>query len=150
MAGRNGKQGKNKGHENLKLGMWKPGQSGNPKGLAPGTKTAPARTFTEICRQYLSEPIAAGDDRTRAEVLATAMYAKGLKGDTRAASVILDRIDPALKRVEVSGVAADAGRGMLDRLLQATVLPVARFDSYAISIHSNGHSQNENGTNGKC
>lgn len=129
------------------LNPWKKGQSGNPKGMTPGTKTAPARTFTEICRQYLSEPIAEGDHRTRAEVLATAMYSKGLKGDTRAASVILDRIDPAIKKIEMTGVVADVGSAMLDRLLMSTVLPIQQVEILRPQL--DGHSQNGNGSNGK-
>lgn len=127
---------------------WKKGQSGNPTGNPPGIKTAPARTFTEICRQYLSESIAPGDDRTRAEVLATAMYAKSLKGDTRAASVILDRVDPALKKIEVTGVVADQGNAMLDRLMHAQQLPVQQYaTSFVVPVNRTNGQANGNGHN---
>jgi hypothetical protein len=72
---------------------WPKGVSGNPKG-ASGGKIIP-RTFTEICREYLAAPITEGDSRTRLEALVMAIYSQGMKGNHRAASVILDRIDPA-------------------------------------------------------
>lgn len=145
------KQGKSKREENLKKGFWKPGQSGNPKGLKPGTKTAPGRSFTELAKFYLEQDDPDQPARTRAERLLESIYRNAdEEGDTKAAAIILDRVDPALKKIEVTGVAADAGRGMLDRLLQSTVLPVVPQPGVSIPapIHTNGHSANGNGTNG--
>jgi len=99
------------------------GVSGNPAGSTPGHKIVP-RTFTEICRAYLDGPISAANPRTRAEALATALYIQGMKGNTKAVGHILDRVDPALRRVAIEGVPAVEGNAMLERMLQSTSLPV--------------------------
>lgn len=139
---------KDKRLANLKP-RWKPGESGNLKGMPPGTKTAP-KTFTELAKKYLDECDPNEPLRTRAERIIAAMYAAWEDGDQKAGALILDRVDPALKKIEVTGVAADHGSAMLDRLMKAQQLPVQPTVTQIVMplalprLNGNGHA-NGNG-----
>ena len=128
------------------LKPWKPGESGNPKGMSKGTKTAP-KNFTDLAKKYLDDCDPNDPLRTRAERIIESMYAAWEAGDMKAAALILDRVDPAIKKLEVTGVAAEQGNQMLDRLLQSTMLPIVSFDVTSIAVPVNG-TISTNGTNG--
>ena len=63
---------------------FKPGQSGNPKGRA---KNPP--DLKELLANLLSKPV--DEQRTAAEAILQAMYDRALKGDTKAADLLLNR-----------------------------------------------------------
>lgn len=80
---------------------WVKGQSGNPKGRPPK-----AVCLTSILQDYLAEhsddPRAQG--KTRAELLAMALWSQAMKGNGVAIKEIFQRIDgPVKEKLEVTG-----------------------------------------------
>lgn len=63
---------------------FKPGKSGNPKGRP---KAPP--DLKELLANMLSKPV--DQQRTAAEAILQAMYERALKGDTKAADLLLNR-----------------------------------------------------------
>lgn len=128
-------KGKGRGQHREGLIPFTPGVSGNPKGMTKGTIIAP-KTFTQICQVYGSE-IDPETGKTNLQSLRDALWEHAKKGDSRAASLILDRIDPALKKIEIQGITADHGKEILNRLLRTTVLPtiaVSVVESHRVTI----------------
>ncbi len=72
------------GNGNLK--PWKPGQTGNPNGRPKGT------SLTLTLRKLLDTPVP-GKDITYAEAVIRRLVAEAMKGNTKAANIILERID---------------------------------------------------------
>jgi len=68
---------------------WRPGQSGNPRGLRPGSRSV--------------LDIVTPEGR---EALYRSLFKQALKGDVAAARLLLDRLDPALLRRELTGAEA--------------------------------------------
>lgn len=71
--------------EKKKRGRWKAGESGNPKGRAPGTG--------EVAR--LRESIAA-----HIPAIITQLVDKAREGDMQAARLLLERVLPPMKAIE--------------------------------------------------
>lgn len=69
--------------ENLEKGKWKKGQSGNPAGRP---KKIPE--LRELLANVLGDE---KDGKTAAEAILMALRAKAVKGDVRAAELLLDR-----------------------------------------------------------
>lgn len=75
---------------------WSPGQSGNPKGRPKGT------SLTLTLRKLLDTPVP-GKDITYAEAVIRRLVAEAMKGSTKAANIILERIDgKVIQQVEVT------------------------------------------------
>lgn len=91
------------------MSRYKPGQSGNPAGRPPGTKSAPS-----LIRDLLRDGVVTEDD-LRSVVAAVLTKAKA--GDLAAAALLLDRTIPKLRPAadpeEEGAVAAARAHGVL-------------------------------------
>jgi hypothetical protein len=67
--------------------LWKPGQSGNPKGKKKG-----ARHFTTLIREAITK-VANGDDEPADRVIVAKLVEKAKQGDLAAIDRVIDRID---------------------------------------------------------
>jgi hypothetical protein len=72
----------------------RPGETRNPAGRPR------VPTFTEIMRKELNKPIKGAEDITRMKALGLKLYDQAMKGNTRAAKLILERLDPAKQRID--------------------------------------------------
>lgn len=96
-------------------------------------------SFTDLAKKYLAEDDPTAPSRTRAETLLIAMYNAAVKKmDMKAADKILERVDPALRRVAIEGIAVEEGNAMLRRMMECTPLPVPVSDTNG---NGNGNGQ---------
>ena len=95
--------------ENLK--PWKPGQSGNPGGR-PRT-----RPFTDELTRLLEHDAPNANGKSWAMVIAEALLRKARKGDVRAFSVLVNRIEGKPHQSVVVDV--NANMGLADRIAEA-------------------------------
>lgn len=87
--------------ENLRGHVFKPGQSGNPKGRPKG------RTLVEIINDVLAEEVRIGDGDSVSRMEAAVRIAadEAIRNrDVRWFRELMDRISPKPKRIEVSNV----------------------------------------------
>jgi len=126
--GTNGKQVRNT--SGLIPKPWKPGQSGNPKGRPKGP------SFTTGCLRKLHGTIVGKDKQgnpiTEFDMLIATAIKKAIGGDEKWAKVILERIDPALTRHDVTTQAKPSDvHTLTDRLTLAIGdrLEMARGDA---------------------
>lgn len=75
--------------------QFKPGQSGNPKGMAKGHKNFRTRLLELAEKEIDYKDLGNNKQRMRAgDALTTALFAKAIfKGDTQAAKIILEQSD---------------------------------------------------------
>ena len=101
---------------------FRPGQSGNPSGRPRGTRDLAADLGEELAERI---PIREGERRLRVSkqrALLKALVAKALKGDTRAAGIVLQLVErvvaPEMARAGAAGddLSAD-DRAILDRYI---------------------------------
>ena len=92
--------------------LFKPGQSGNPNGRPRKP------TFTEVCREYLGDAYDSKSDTTRMQMLVRTLFANALEGDTKAAKLILERVDPAPQgaSVRIKNAVMISGGSVIDAL----------------------------------
>ena len=97
-----------------------------PRVRPPDGSNSASLTFRSLCERYGStvDPDDPKMERTQLESLVVRMFEAAKGGDTKAAKVILDRTDPAVRRVAVEGIAAELGNQMLRRMLEANAFPV--------------------------
>jgi hypothetical protein len=77
----------------LRPHLWKPGQSGNPKGRPPKL-----RCFKTLMKDYLDSVATEDPTKTREQVLAEALYEHALKGHKVAMQEILNRCFGSVKQ----------------------------------------------------
>jgi hypothetical protein len=89
--------GKKPKEEYLKLGRWKPGQSGNPHGRPKGTVSL-TKTLRDLLEKEINlnvHPITGelNVKLTVREIMILAMMKKALKGDMTAIQTVFERVD---------------------------------------------------------
>jgi len=94
------------------LVMWKPGQSGNPKGRPKGSRNSPRSQLRHLMAKKAPEAALAQlrkagvqiDDETFAAVLAARLVIDGIAGSAKAMRIIFDQLEMPLSRViELTG-----------------------------------------------
>jgi hypothetical protein len=84
-----------KGKNGGTLGIWQPGESGNPKGPKPGYKQG--RTILKMLLaakgQFANPLTGQQEDMSLAEALHLTQIFKAATGDTRAYEAVMDRVD---------------------------------------------------------
>lgn len=93
--------------------QWKKGVSGNPSGRP---KSAPS--FTAVVRARLQSRLAGGD-RTAMDQLADRYIELAMGGNTRAAEILLDRLDPKPKQtsdITINNITPQQSLAYLDRV----------------------------------
>lgn len=86
--------------EQLRPHMFKPGQSGNPKGLPKGTVQFKTRLLRRL-EEQLEFPDFVNNKKKKAEIIDAVvdkLITMALKGNTKALEMIIDRIDGPLKQ----------------------------------------------------
>jgi hypothetical protein len=98
--GANKESGKERSLRNLEKGMWKPGQSGNPRGRPPNESS-----LTALLRQELANTCPADQKgRTWKELIVEAMMRLAIKGNSTAINTVFERIEGKVKdEVDHSG-----------------------------------------------
>lgn len=100
MSKGNGTNGKAKSNgkqvKNSKPQQWKPGQSGNPKGRPKGP------SFRVRALKELEETMHADGKRTLFQAFVDAMINDAIEGDAAARKLLLDRLDPADIKLDVT------------------------------------------------
>lgn len=106
------KTGKDRSLENLKLGRWEKGESGNPDGKIPGTKNGLRSCFSQILAKeapidFIRALEAKGidlEDRHLAEVIAYVTAFEAMKGNIQAVKLIIEQTeDPIPKAIHLAG-----------------------------------------------
>jgi hypothetical protein len=69
--------------------QFKPGHSGNPKGRPKGAKNLATDLYEELAEKLVVTEGMTQKRITKQRALVKALFARGLKGDTRAASILL-------------------------------------------------------------
>jgi hypothetical protein len=75
-----------------KSNQFKPGQSGNPKGRPNGIKNLNTDLEEELSEKLMITEGGKAIQTTKQRAMLKSMFAKALKGDTRAASVLINLI----------------------------------------------------------
>jgi hypothetical protein len=72
--------------------QFKPGQSGNPKGRPTGTKNLATDLEEELSQKIIVTEGGKQQETTKQRAMLKSLFAKALKGDTRAAGVLINLI----------------------------------------------------------
>jgi hypothetical protein len=72
--------------------QFKPGQSGNPKGRPTGTKNLATDLEEELSQKITVTEGGKQQETTKQRAMLKSLFAKALKGDTRAAGVLINLI----------------------------------------------------------
>lgn len=118
-----------KGSENLIL--WKPGQSGNPKGRKPGSKSLVKCIQEQLDRKAAEVPVAVDlcekfgldpNECTMHEVFGAAGLIQALSGDSRIFKEILERQDGKVPDISLTA----GGYGPLDDVANEDLTELAK------------------------
>jgi hypothetical protein len=87
--------------------QFKPGQSGNPKGRPKGIKNLNTDLEEELSSKVAVTEGGATTETTKQRAMIKSLFAKALKGDTRAATVLINLI-LGLEQTRIANDAVDA------------------------------------------
>jgi hypothetical protein len=101
--------------------QFKPGQSGNPKGRPAGTKNLATHLEEELAEKISVTESGVQQQVTKQRAMVKSLFAKAMKGETRASSVLINLItglEQARSAREETEVLADEDRDILEAFRQ--------------------------------